>query len=98
MNTFLTFGFLGLWASTTLPPNPVQPPPQTPQETASQKTNAQLEKVLAGLQTSYENTRTFSANFKQSYTESLYMRNLLPKFDKSLTNLWQSFTKLLTRL
>ncbi|MBL92874.1 MAG: hypothetical protein CMH56_13805 [Myxococcales bacterium] len=66
------------WATSPIAPQSTFTPERIHKLNAEKPRNAALEKVLTGLQKTYENTSTFSAQFSQSYTNSL-----LKKTDKS---------------
>ena len=78
MKLLLTAGLLSFWAAASATPSETAEVSPALAIAIKDKSNAALDKILAGLQNAYENTSTFSANFSQSYTNSL-----LKKTDKS---------------
>ena len=79
MKLFSAIGLMTLWATSSIGATAHLPAGAKAPLLRSAKANSdRLDRVLAGLQKRYENTKTFSAKFSQSYTNSL-----LKKTDKS---------------
>ena len=78
MKTILAASLMTFWAASPLTPQASFRSAQLQTLKTEKTRDAALEKVLTGLQKTYENTSTFSAQFSQSYTNSL-----LKKTDKS---------------